>query len=59
MLPPHTSEDYDIEDLQDSLDNLLKHQARLMRKQVDIQAVLWDLQYRFWVFASKEERKRD
>jgi len=58
-LPPRASEDYDIADLQDSLDNISQRQARLMREHADIQALLWDFQHKFRIFSNKKGKKAE
>jgi len=57
-LPRRASEDYDIADLQDSLDDITKHQAKLLREHTDIQAAMWDLQHKFRLFAATKGKGR-
>lgn len=59
MLPPCMSEDYDILDLQDTLDDILKCQAKAMWEQADLQAALWDLQHKFRIYGNEKGKKKE
>ncbi|KIM64383.1 hypothetical protein SCLCIDRAFT_23416 [Scleroderma citrinum Foug A] len=58
-LPQCMSEDYDILDLQDTLDDILKCQAKAMQEQADLQVALWDLQHKFCIYGNEKGKKRE